>query len=106
MGDATSAYEELFQDLDFGNLAEINERVNSYEIANKNQNVISGITISKLGYTKYKNGKSGDSTILSPVYLRKSQAEIALETKNCNYKNKIERNEIENGIRNKQNELS
>ena len=40
-----------------------------------------GITIAKIGYTKYQNGKSGDSSILSPVYLRKSQAELALEEK-------------------------
>ena len=45
-----------------------------YKIANE-QNVGLGITIAKIGYTKYKNGKSGDSSILSPVYLRKSQAE-------------------------------
>lgn len=41
-----------------------------------------GISIGKIGYTKYKNGEYGDSSFLSPIYLRKSQAELALEEKN------------------------
>ena len=42
----------------------------------------SGISIGKCGYYKYLNNEYGLSTILSPLYLRKSQAEIALEEKN------------------------
>lgn len=41
-----------------------------------------GISIGKIGYTKYKNGEYGDSSFLSPIYLRKSQAELSLEEKN------------------------
>ena len=51
-----------------------------YKIVKEQTNGL-GITIAKIGYTKYQNGKSGDSSILSPVYLRKSQAELALEEK-------------------------
>lgn len=43
-----------------------------------------GICIGKIGYIKYKNGKYGDSSFLAPIYLRKSQAELALEEKNKN----------------------
>lgn len=81
VGNSTIAYKELFQNLDFTKIPELNKKVNSYELSNEEQNDILGITASKLGYTKYQNGKSGDSSILSPVYLRKSQAEIALEEK-------------------------
>lgn len=74
VGDATIVYEELLEKLKNKNLGEI-------KIANCSQNISSGITIAKLGYTKYKNGKYGDSSVLSPVYLRKSQAELALQQK-------------------------
>lgn len=40
-----------------------------------------GISLGKIGYTKYKKGEYGDSSFLSPIYLRKSQAELALEEK-------------------------
>lgn len=72
VGDGTANYSEVFEKIK-----------NKYEIkiANTNQNVSSGITIAQIGYTKYENGKSGDSSVLSPVYLRKSQAELALENK-------------------------
>lgn len=69
--------------LTFLNLTEekLKEIQKQYKIVNQS-NVGLGITIAKIGYTKYKNGRSGDSSILSPVYLRKSQAELALEEKN------------------------
>lgn len=44
-------------------------------------NQMSSISIAELGYMKYQNGEYGDSSSLSPVYLRKSQAERALEEK-------------------------
>lgn len=77
VGNATENYTELFQILKENNLCEI-------KLSSNNQNIASGITVAQLGYTKYKNGQYGDSSILSPVYLRKSQAELALENKNTN----------------------
>lgn len=70
------------EDLTFLNLTDekLKEIQKQYKIANSS-NIGSGITIAKIGYTKYQNGKSGNSSILSPVYLRKSQAELALEEK-------------------------
>ena len=87
VGDATVIYEELFENLKTKVLYEI-------KLANASQTVASGITLAQLGYTKYKNGQYGNSAILKPVYLRKSQAELALEEKGkiwiyklqkCNY---------------------
>ncbi len=71
------------EDLTFLNLTDekLKEIQKQYKIVNE-QNDGLGITMAKIGYTKYKNGKAGNSSILSPVYLRKSQAELALEAKN------------------------
>lgn len=74
VGDATIVYQDLLQNLPF-------EKDNEIILAQNKQNVISSISIAKAGYTKYKNGIYGDSSVLSPIYLRKSQAEIALEEK-------------------------
>ena len=43
---------------------------------------VSSISIAKIGYAKYKNGEYGNSSILSPIYLRKSQAELSLKKEN------------------------
>ncbi len=74
VGDGVINYVEIFEKL---------KKESQYEIkiANSNQSLSSGITIAKIGYNKYKNGESGNSAILKPVYLRKSQAELALEEK-------------------------
>lgn len=71
------------EDLTFLNLTDekLKEIQKQYKIVNE-QNDGLEITMAKIGYTKYKNGKAGNSSILSPVYLRKSQAELALEAKN------------------------
>lgn len=53
----------------------------SLTFAQESQNEASGISIANCGYAKYKNGDYGTSTILSPLYLRKSQAERELEEK-------------------------
>ena len=37
------------------------------------------VSIGKCAYFKYQNGLYGDSNSISPLYLRKSQAERALE---------------------------
>lgn len=75
VGDATITYKSLIENLELKQELEI-------KIANESQNVASGITLARVGYTKYKNGEYGDSSVLAPVYLRKSQAELALEEKN------------------------
>ena len=71
VGDAANLYEDLLKSLNINSCQNI--------IASNNKSVCSSITIAKVGYTKYKNGDFGDSTILSPLYLRKSQAELALD---------------------------
>ncbi len=77
-GNLQTIQEELtFLNLTDEKLKEIQKK---YKIVKEQTNGL-GITIAKIGYTKYQNGKSGDSSILSPVYLRKSQAELALEEK-------------------------
>ena len=75
VGNATTSYKDILQNLHF-------EKNNKIILANKVHNAISSISIAKAGYTKYKNGNYGNSNILSPIYLRKSQAELALEEKN------------------------
>ena len=77
VGNATTIYKDLLKNLHF-------EKNNKIILSNEKQNTISSISIAKAGYTKYKNGNYGNSNILSPIYLRKSQAELALEEKNIN----------------------
>lgn len=72
VGDAIASYQELLQNLVF-------KKNNQINLGNSSTSKISGITIAKVGYTKYKNGNYGDSSILSPIYLRKSQAELSIE---------------------------
>lgn len=50
--------------------------------ANESQNNQTSISVGKSAYNKFKNGIYGDSNSLLPIYLRKSQAERALENKN------------------------
>lgn len=80
--DENGNLQTMQEDLNFLNLTDekLKEIQKQYKIVSE-QNSGLGITIAKIGYTKYKNGKSGNSSILSPVYLRKSQAELALEEK-------------------------
>ena len=75
VGNATIIYKDLIQNLHF-------EKNNKIILASENQCIMSSISVAKAGYTKYKNGNYGNSNILSPIYLRKSQAELALEGKN------------------------
>lgn len=73
VGDATALYKDMLQNL----------KKSDYiiKLSNDFQNTSSGITLAKVGYIKYKNGEYGNSSVLSPVYLRKSQAELVLEEK-------------------------
>lgn len=52
---------------------------NNIIFADDSKNNASSISIAKAGYIKFQNGNYGNSNILSPLYLRKSQAERALE---------------------------
>lgn len=54
----------------------------SISFADIEKNSANSVSIATAGYNKYMNGNYGDSNILSPLYLRKSQAERALEEKN------------------------
>lgn len=50
--------------------------------SNLEQNNSNSVSIAISAYMKYKNGEAGDTHVLSPLYLRKSQAERELEEKN------------------------
>ncbi len=71
-GDGATLYKDLLEKLIF----------KKYEIIVCEDCTSTGISIGKIGYTNYKNGNYGDSSFLIPIYLRKSQAELALEEKN------------------------
>lgn len=74
VGDVILLYEHFLQNLPFTKKQEL-------ILANTSSTAISSITLAKIGYTKYKNGDYGNSNVLSPIYLRKSQAELTLEQK-------------------------
>lgn len=74
VGDGSVTYRKLLEK----NIVNSNLNISFAEGKNNNSNSIS-IAIS--GYIKYMNGNYGDSNTLSPLYLRKSQAERALEEK-------------------------
>ena len=46
-----------------------------------NYNLQSGVSLAKAAFAKYKLGEYGNSSVLSPIYLKKSQAERTLEEK-------------------------
>lgn len=70
VGDAAVLYKDLLNDLPF-----------NIHLCDEKYGIASGISIGKVGYIKYKNDEYGNSSFLSPIYLRKSQAEIAMEEK-------------------------
>ena len=55
------------------------EKLSSAIFVEDEINKQTSISIGKAGFDKYNNGIYGDSNLLSPLYLRKSQAERALE---------------------------
>lgn len=69
------------EDLSFLNYEDEKNSFSKFKIVNSSDDISLGITLAKLGYNKYKKGEYGNSNILSPVYLRKSQAELQLEGK-------------------------
>lgn len=70
VGDGSIVYRDLLKG-EFKNIP--------INFANDLQNNANSISIATAGYIKYQNGNYGDSNSLSPIYLRKSQAERALE---------------------------
>ena len=62
----------LYHDLICANLTNIS-------FANDNQNMQSSISVGRAAYDKFQKGDYGQSDKLSPLYLRKSQAERALD---------------------------
>lgn len=75
VGDGSSTYKDLLEK------AFSNSNTTIY-FADEEKNIANSVSIATAGYVKYKNGDYGDSNMLSPIYLRKSQAERALEEKN------------------------
>ena len=70
VGDGSIVHKELLE----SNFSEI-------AFAQDKENNQSSISIAKAGIHKYNNNEYGDSSSLSPIYLKKSQAERALEEK-------------------------
>ena len=57
----------------------ISEKLKHVKFVNDEKNIQTSISVGKAAYDKYLKGLYGDSNILVPMYLRKSQAERALE---------------------------
>lgn len=55
------------------------EKIKNANFASSKQNLQTSISIGVSAFDKYKKGLCGDSGTLIPLYLRKSQAERALE---------------------------
>ena len=72
VGDGSIQYEDLIKQ------TFINDNIN-ISFAQDEQNNANSISIAKSGLYKYNNADYGSSNHLSPLYLRKSQAERALE---------------------------
>ncbi len=71
-----------------GDGAEMNydalSKINGARFASSQHNIISAASIAQIGYQKALAGVTGNSSILSPLYLRKSQAEREYEEKHKN----------------------
>ena len=61
--------------LHYRDIIENNLVLENTNITFSNNNVQSAASLIKAGFFKYINNEYGDTTILSPLYLRKSQAE-------------------------------
>ena len=74
VGDGATSYKEIitssFEGTDY-----------KIEFAIDEENMQNGISLALAGCDKYKDGKYGVSSTISPIYLRKPQAERALEEK-------------------------
>ena len=74
VGDGSVAYKEIISSSFEGTDYKI-------DFALDEENMQNGISLAKAGLNKYIDGDYGDSSTISPIYLRKSQAERALEEK-------------------------
>lgn len=74
VGDGATSYKEIISSSFEGTDYKI-------EFAIDEENMQNGISLALAGWDKYKDGKYGDSSTISPIYLRKPQAERALEEK-------------------------
>ena len=72
IGDGSLAYQEIIK-------SSFEEKNYKIDFAIDEDNVQNGISLAIAGFNKYKDGKSGNSSSISPIYLKKSQAERALE---------------------------
>ena len=70
VGDASTIYKDL-----------LSSNFHDAVFADKENNVQKGASIALAGFSKYSQKCYGDSSILSPIYLKKSQAERTLEEK-------------------------
>ena len=66
VGDGSVLYKDL-----------INEKFADYDIEFSDNNIQSSISLAKSAYYRFNQGLAGDSNNISPIYLRKSQAEQA-----------------------------
>ena len=57
----------------------ITNQLNNYNFASENDNIQTSISIGKSAFDKYKSSSYKPEYTLSPIYLKKSQAEINLE---------------------------
>ena len=57
----------------------IKQTFSNFNILFSGNNIQSAVSLAKCGYYNYTNNQTGDSTVLSPLYLRASQAERALK---------------------------
>lgn len=57
----------------------IEQNIKNPMFATESQNLQTSISIGKSAYNKFKNGISGDSNSIYPIYLKKSQAERNLD---------------------------
>lgn len=73
VGDASNIYKEVLEN---------NIVCENIEFANNEKNISNSISIAISGLYHYMNNQHGNSNTLHPIYLRKSQAERALEEKN------------------------
>lgn len=75
VGDGAILYQELLVKV-------LSNRYKEMHFTLDDKNNASSISIAKSALVKFKNGEYGNSNTLIPLYLRKSQAERALEEKN------------------------
>ena len=74
VGDASKIYKDLLEN----NISKNNININ---FATDRENFQNSISIAKSSLNKYNKGEYGNSSSISPIYLKKSQAERALEEK-------------------------